>query len=165
MFKLGCSDVYDISICNEPPEDDNYEEFLNLQTTRKAIHVGNRPFGGQSSDVYYSMLDDFMRSERETLEFLLEHYKVLMYDGNFDIICNHYGILEMFKTMKIWSGRETFLTTESNVYQVEGEVAGYLKKVDNLRMFVMRNAGHMVPLSQPKFALDVFGRFINGQLN
>ena len=47
---------------------------------RKAIHVGSRPFGQQSSDVYYSMIDDFMRSERETLEFLLEHYKVILKD-------------------------------------------------------------------------------------
>jgi hypothetical protein len=34
------------------------------------------PFGAQSSDVYYTMNDDFMRSERETIEFLLENYEV-----------------------------------------------------------------------------------------
>ena len=43
---------------------------------RKAIHVGDLPFGAQSGDVYYSMNDDFMQSERETIEFLLEKYPV-----------------------------------------------------------------------------------------
>ena len=44
--------------------------------TREAIHTGNLAFGQQSGDVYYSMLDVFMRSERETVEFLLERYPV-----------------------------------------------------------------------------------------
>jgi hypothetical protein len=43
---------------------------------RKAIHVGTIPFGYQSGEVYYSMNNDFMRSERETIEFLLELYPV-----------------------------------------------------------------------------------------
>lgn len=41
-----------------------------------ALHVGNIPFGAQSGSVYSTMIDDFMRSERETIEFLLERYQV-----------------------------------------------------------------------------------------
>jgi hypothetical protein len=53
------------------------QAYLNsLFLLRKAIHVGDLPFGAQSSDVYYTMNDDFMRSERETIEFLLENYEV-----------------------------------------------------------------------------------------
>merc|ERR1719216_780336 len=140
MSKTGCFDSYEINLCREPAERKNYEDFLNLQSTRKAIHVGNRPFGEQSGAVYNSMIPDFMRSEKETLEFLLDRYKVLIYDGNFDIICNHYGVKEMFKAMTMWSGRKSFLTTESHPYWVGRDTAGYLKKVDKLRMFVMRNA-------------------------
>ena len=43
---------------------------------REAIHTGNLQFGSQSGQVYYSMLDVFMKSERETVEFLLERYPV-----------------------------------------------------------------------------------------
>ena len=45
-----------------------------------------------------------------------------------------------------------------------GEVAGYLKSVQNLRLFTMRNAGHMVPYSQPEFSLDMFQRFLDRTL-
>merc|ERR1712018_1125374 len=164
LSKTGCSDAYEINLCSEPEERGNFEDFVNLQSTRKAIHVGNRPFGQQSGDVYNSMLDDFMRSERDILEFLLEHYKVLIYDGNMDIICNHYGIKEMFKAMTTWSGRKDYLTAESKVHRVGIETAGYVKSVGNLRQFVMRNAGHMVPWSEPKYAQDMFEKFIAGNL-
>ena len=87
-----------------------------------------------------------------------------MYDGNFDIICNHFGVLQMFEAMTNWSGRNAFFTTQQHSYSVNGRTAGYLKSVKNLRMFVMRNAGHMVPRSQPEFSLDFFDKFINGRL-
>ena len=70
--------------------------FINIPSLfnlwREAIHVGNLEYPN-SGDVYYSMLDDFMRSSKEDIEFLLEQYKILIYDGNFDIICNHSGNL------------------------------------------------------------------------
>ena len=43
---------------------------------RKAIHVGSRPFGNQSGAVFDKMVYDFMQSEREVLEFLLDKYRV-----------------------------------------------------------------------------------------
>ena len=49
-------------------------------------------------------------------------------------------------------------------WRSSGEVAGYLKSVDNLRLFTMRNAGHMVPRSQPAFGQDMFENFIAGTL-
>ena len=77
---MGCYYYYGIDICDVPREEDNYEDFATLTTTRKAIHVGSLPFGAQSSAVYSSMNDDFMRSERETIEFLLEKYEVESFD-------------------------------------------------------------------------------------
>ncbi len=128
------------------------------------------------------MIDDFMRSERETVEFLLENYKVyylfcnsttisssncfqvLIYDGNFDIICNHSGVLKMIDAMENWSGKDQYYRTKRDVWSTNGKTAGYLKSVKNLRLFVMRNAGHMVPRSQPEFSFDMFNSFIYGQM-
>ena len=73
---MGCQYYYGLPICDVPLEEDNYETFLRKSSTRAAIHTGNRPFGSQSGDVYYSMLDVFMASERKTVEFLLERYQV-----------------------------------------------------------------------------------------
>ena len=69
---------------------------------REAIHVGDLEYPN-SANVYFSMLDDFMRSSKEDIEFLLEQYKILIYDGNFDIICNHSGVLDLINELD-WSG-------------------------------------------------------------
>lgn len=89
-----------------------------------------------------------------------------MYDGNLDIICNHSGILEMFKAMTSWSGREEFDMVQSLPFypSSDAEVAGSVKSVRNLRLVVIKNAGHMVPRSQPKHAYNMFNMFLDGSL-
>ena len=161
---MGCPYYYGLPICEIPAEEDNYEDFLRKSTTREAIHTGNLPFGQQSGMVYQSMLDVFMASERKTVEFLLERYPVLIYNGNVDLICNHPGVVKMIDAMETWSGKDKYYRTDRRVWKVNGETAGYLKSVDNMKLFVMRNAGHMVPRSQPEYSLDMFSKFIGGQM-
>lgn len=67
----------------------------------------------QSGDVYMKMLDDFMRSQKDDIEFLLDRYRALIYDGNFDIICNHSGNLAMFDAMTEWEGAEEYYNAEN----------------------------------------------------
>ena len=73
------------------------EYFIYLKTIhsysilyfREAIHTGNLQFGSQSGQVYYSMLDVFMKSERETVEFLLERYPVNMFNLSLQFFLGH----------------------------------------------------------------------------
>ena len=80
------------------------------------------------------------------------------------MICNHVGVIKMFHAMQNWSGKDDFYTAMQRPYKVNGETVGYLKSVKNLRLFVMRNAGHMVPRSNPPASLDMFNAFIAGRL-
>ena len=59
-------------------------------------------------DVYFSMINVFMESQMHDIEFILNAgYKTLIYDGNFDIICNHSGILDMIADMQ-WDGKADY---------------------------------------------------------
>ncbi len=160
---MGCDYVYEATQCNYDDEEDNYEEYVQRSETRIAIHVGDTGYGTQS--VFSSMRGDFMKSAQEAVEFLLDRMPVLIYDGNFDIICNHPGILNMFEKMETWSDIEEYYSTDRTLVNGDdGDMAGYLKSVGNLRMYVMRNSGHMVPRSQPKYAYEMFTSFIEGTL-
>ncbi len=124
-------------------------------------------FGRQ--DVFGVMEPDFMKTAQPAIEFVLNRIPFLMYNGNWDIICNHPGILRMFENMRetgVWEDIEDYYeTADREVMDGEGrDVAGYLKSVGNLRMYVMRNAGHMVPRSQPEYAFDMFSDFLDGRL-
>ena len=70
----------------------------------------------------------------------------------------------MFDQMTTWSGAGSYYEAKNNPWRSNGEVAGYLKSVDNLRLFSMRNAGHTVPRSQPASSQDMFESFIAGTL-
>ena len=70
----------------------------------------------------------------------------------------------MFAAMDTWSEIDNYYSADRSVYRVGIHTAGYLKSVGNLRMFVMRNAGHMVPRSQPEYAQAMFEDFISGNL-
>jgi vitellogenic carboxypeptidase-like protein len=70
----------------------------------------------------------------------------------------------MFAAMENWSGKAEYFNTKNVVFSVNGETAGYLKSVKNLRLLAMRNAGHMVPRFQPEYSFEMFGQFLDGTL-
>ena len=81
-----------------------------------------------------------------------------------DIVCHHTGTLEMFEAMTEWSAIDQFRQTETSIYQVNGETAGYLRSVQNLRLLAIRNASHMAPRKQPEVAFQMFSQFLSGSL-
>ena len=69
--------------------------------------MGQMPFPNPG-DVYFSMINVFMETQMHDIEFVLNAgYKTLIYDGNFDIICNHSGILDMIADMQ-WDGKADY---------------------------------------------------------
>jgi len=163
LNKMDCGYYYNIAICDFDPAEDNYEDFCNLASTREALHVGQMPFPNPG-DVYFSMINVFMESQMHDIEFVLNAgYKTLIYDGNFDIICNHSGILDMIADMQ-WDGKADYDKAMRTVYHYGSEVVGYLKKAQNLDLLVVRNAGHMVPLSQPPWAQQMIEDFTSGNM-
>jgi len=160
---MGCPYYYNIAICEFDPTEDNYEDFCNLDSTRQALHVGDLEFPN-SGDVYFSMINVFMDDGREDVEFCLENYRTLIYNGNFDIICDHSGILDMIDDLN-WSGQDNYQNALRSVYKSSnGDVIGYLTKADNLNLLAVRNAGHMVPLSQPPYAQQMIEEFTDGTM-
>jgi carboxypeptidase C (cathepsin A) len=47
---------------------------------------------------------------------------------------------------------------------VDGEAAGEYKKTDNLTFLRVFDAGHMVPMDQPKVALEMLREFIHKEI-
>ena len=49
------------------------------------------------------------------------------------------------------------------IWRVENQVAGYVREAKNLLQVMVRNAGHILPYDQPKWAFDMIQRFIQGK--
>lgn len=70
----------------------NMEKFLNQKSVRDALGVGDIDFVSCSSTVYDAMITDWMRNLEVGIPALLEDgIKMLVYAGEYDLICNWLG--------------------------------------------------------------------------
>lgn len=70
----------------------NMEDFLNLRSVRDALGVGDIDFVSCSSSVYEAMVTDWMRNLEVGIPAMLEDgIKLLVYAGEYDLICNWLG--------------------------------------------------------------------------
>ncbi|RZF48479.1 hypothetical protein LSTR_LSTR007757 [Laodelphax striatellus] len=65
----------------------------------------------------------------------------------------------------VWSGADRYRNATRRKWVVDGELAGYVRSVDNLSDVLVRNAGHMVPTDQPKWAFELFNNFVHNPEN
>lgn len=142
-----------------------YIEFLNLESTRNSIHTGANPYHDYNSTVEQYLIGDWMVSIRYKLPPLLENYKVLIYNGQNDIILAG-PLCENFLRTLNWSGQDEYLSAKKIIWRVEPtdqQVAGYARQVGNFTQVLVRDAGHILPADQPRAAKDMITRFINNQ--
>ncbi|TVU33666.1 hypothetical protein EJB05_25498 [Eragrostis curvula] len=63
-----------------------------------------------------------------------------------------------------WSGQKDFVSSHEQSFVVDGTEAGVLKSHGPLSFLKVHNAGHMVPMDQPKASLEMLRRFTQGKL-
>lgn len=162
----GIASYYNyLQVSEQDVDDDAMMKFLQQPDVRRAIHVGDLPF--QNADdvgkVAQKLAKDMLKSASPYVEALLARVDVLFYNGQLDVICA-YPMAENFLRKLSFGGSEEYKNAVRQVYRVDGEVAGYLKRAGNLREMMIRNAGYMVPKDQPKWAFDIVSSFTHGKI-
>ncbi|XP_015127285.1 venom serine carboxypeptidase [Diachasma alloeum] len=137
-------------------------EWIQRADVRKAIHVGNCSFHFEASEVENHLKNDITRSEADKVAILAKYYRVMIYNGQLDIIVA-YPLTENYLMNLKWIGAEDYKKAARRKWIVDGEIAGYVKTAGNLIEVLVRNAGHMVPGDQPKWAWDLITRFTKGK--
>lgn len=135
--------------------------FLCQSHIRKRIHVGNLTFNdGTTVHRYLEM--DMMKSVRPWLEVLMEHYSVLLYSGQLDIIVAYPLTINFVEKLE-WSGAAEYKAAKRQKWFVGGHLAGYSKSARNFTELLVRDAGHMVPSDQPEWAFDMITKFVTNK--
>ncbi|XP_071441085.1 venom serine carboxypeptidase-like [Hetaerina americana] len=134
-------------------------KFIQECKVREAIHVGNKPFNGGTVVEQHLKLD-VMQSVKPWVEALLDSglYRIVIYNGQLDIIVA-YPLTVSFLNSLEWNGISAYKNATRNIWHVDGKIAGYSKVAGPLTEILVRNAGHMVPTDQPKWAMDLINRF------
>ncbi|KAG5880352.1 hypothetical protein JTB14_025771 [Gonioctena quinquepunctata] len=146
------------------PDDPNNVELINfgkyIQRTdiRAAIHVGNATFHGEDRTVEINLSNDIMQSVASWVSELLNNYRVLIYNGQLDIIVAYPLTVNYLKNLN-FNGAADYKTAQRYKWYVGQNLAGYVKQAGNLTEVLVRDAGHMVPADQPQWAFDLITRF------
>lgn len=139
------------------------ERFLNDKAVQNALGVRDIRFISCSTKVYEYMYPEIMKNFDVGLPALLQDgIKLLIYAGEYDLICNWLGNLRWVENMR-WSGRRRFVSAKLAPFKVGGVEAGGMKSYGGLSFLKVYNAGHMVPMDQPKASLEMLRRWMQGQ--
>lgn len=167
-FQFSGLNVYDVrEKCEVPPlcyDFSNIGRFLDQPEVRDALGVGNRTWTDCNRIVSLGMIfaGDWMRNmEDEVRETLAAGVRVVVFSGETDFICNWYGSRAWTEGME-WAGKSAFNAAANTTWLVDGAVAGSAREAHGLSHVRVHNAGHMVPMDQPKNALDLLHRVVSG---
>lgn len=138
-----------------------FANLLKRNDIRKQVHVGSLPFHS-GEEVMLRLINDLLKSVASQVAKLLSYYKIMLYNGQLDIVVA-YPLTEEFVKNLNFSSSQDYKKSSRHVWYVDEEVAGYVKVAGNLTEVLVRNAGHMVPHDQPKVALDMISRFVEGK--
>ncbi|KAF6198694.1 hypothetical protein GE061_008446, partial [Apolygus lucorum] len=156
----GSVDIYNYMNVGSPELDPTVlSKYLSQDQIRKRIHVGKMPWNDATKVEKYLKLD-MAKSVKPWFQVLLEHYDVLLYNGQLDIVVAYPLTVNFLKKLE-WSGASEYATAERKKWFVGDELAGYSKSVKNFTELMVRNAGHMVPLDQPKWAHEMIKKFVS----
>ncbi|XP_061722186.1 venom serine carboxypeptidase-like [Cydia pomonella] len=136
---------------------EDFGPMIQKSAVRKEIHVGDMTFN-DGKEVEKHLKQDVMKSVAPWISELLDHYYCVIYNGQLDIIVAYPLTLNYLQNLN-FTGAEEYKTAKRYIWQVDGEIAGYVKQAGKLVEIMVRNAGHMVPGDQPKWALDLITRF------
>ncbi|KAH8919793.1 alpha/beta-hydrolase [Atractiella rhizophila] len=162
----GDVDMYDVRLGSVHPDHTTYSDFLNLKSTKRALHVPEWMSFGKDENVFYHLREDIMKSEKGNVEEVLEEGGVplLLYQGNWDlrdgVISNSAWIKETN-----WSGAAAFNAAPRKVWKNdEGELRGYIQQHGPLTRAVLFGCGHMAPADDgcPETAKEMMLRHTRG---
>lgn len=148
---------------NEYTFDTFFVQYLEKEKVRRSIHVGQRNFEICSIKVYEHFKVDIMKSVKPWIEELLEHYPIVFYSGQLDILVA-YPQSENFIQKLQWSGAKEYSMARRRILRAGRNIVGYYKTAGNLVDVLVRNAGHLVARDQPKYTLDLLVKFVEGTL-
>lgn len=162
---LPAFNLYDIrKKCDYPPlcyDFGNLDKFLARNDVQGELGVTGRSWTSCNMIVHTFMLGDWITDlSSDVANVINAGVNVLVYSGDKDFVCNWRGGEAWTKNVQ-WNKTEEFNRQNYTKWQVDGQAVGEYISVDNLTFLRVYDAGHMVPMDQPKVALKMLNVLIN----
>ena len=151
---------YDYTLkCDDPPLCYNFDAvdtLMNKEDVQKDLGVYPTKWESCNTTVHLALTLDWSRSGAHAIKQLTEaEYKVLIYNGEKDYICNWMGGYDWVRKLN-WKGKEEF-----NKVNLDDCELGQCQEFKNFKFVKFAGAGHMVPMDQPEKALKMIDDLVS----
>jgi len=180
IYNESMLNLYDIRLYSQnimrdwPPTLGQANIFLNEEIIRTSIHAtpsSSLQWQECNGNVSSSLEQryDFHSTLPNLIHLLNSNISVLLFSGQFDMICNHLGTSYLLNSIQQsdWKHIKKFKKSDRNIWVFDEEnqtkIGGYVKEFDRLTFVVILGASHMAPMDQPKASRNMFERFISNQ--
>lgn len=157
-----------------------FPRWLNTPQVAEALHVGSTNYTIYNQSVETKLIGDWVVGVVPWLEVLMEHYHVLIYSGQNDIILGPSGTQRAMDKLQ-WSGAREYASAPTLPMFMKptdetSDLAGYVRQAKSMKgprirgpagsssptlsYVVLRGCGHMVPQDQPLRAYEMLRRFL-----
>ena len=146
-----------------------FPEWLATPAIAKALHVGGVPYAIFNQTVEDQLLGDWVVGVVPMLQTLLDHYDVLIYSGQYDVILGPPGTERAIDKL-VWGGAKAYAAAPTNAFRANAsdptsDLAGYVRTAAaspnaTFSYVMLRGCGHMVPTDQPVRAYTMLQRFL-----
>lgn len=162
MYDTRLRDSYPSCGMNWPPDLVNVQPWLQRDEVVEALNlkVSELTKWRECDGKVSSALKN--RNSKPSIQFLpnlLSNMEIMLFNGDKDIICNNYGVLDMISKME-WAGSKGFEDdTEEFDWRYNGLSTGYIKSSRNLTFVSVFESSHMVPFDKSEDSrglLDIF---------
>ncbi|XP_056165599.1 serine carboxypeptidase-like 20 [Syzygium oleosum] len=135
--------------------------WLNDEAVRKAIHGAPASAAGSWWICSTRVKDSYSRGNGSMIPYhknlISQGYRVLIYSGDHDRRVPFTGTQAWTRSM----GYK--IIDEWRPWMTDDQVAGYLQGYDNFTFLTIKGAGHMVPQTKPREALEFYSRWLDGK--
>lgn len=114
--------------------------------------------------VYTAFGKDITQSKADEVVKVLRKTRVLVYNGQNDVVVNTPGVLHYLSSID-WEHISEWKKAKKQIYTISKEVVGWAKTHQNLWFVLINGAGHMVPTDQPVSTFHMITRFVNKENN
>ena len=166
MYDVRLTDTYPSCGKKSFPDMEYLTSYLRRKDVVSQIHVDHKKSNWtQCNDrVFGDFLDIQFEPSVKLLPDLLTQIPIVLYNGEYDFVCNHLAIEEMIDSM-VWSNRTGFdlgngTIAKQKAWIVEGESAGFIRIARNLTYILFHNAGHLVPYNYPRRSRMMLHQFM-----
>ncbi|CAF2128290.1 unnamed protein product [Rotaria magnacalcarata] len=169
-----CVNIYDVRLddtwpacgMNWPVDIEYATLYLHREDVMSRIYVDGKKSGWTecADSVFYTFRAYHSIPSIKLLPDLLRQIPIVLYSGERDFICNHWGTERMMDAMT-WNNRTGFdlgnkTSAPLESWIVDDEPAGLIRTARNLTYILFYNASHMVPYDYARRSSATLHQFI-----